>query len=271
MNIGKRGIIIGIVFLLLALAVAFYAIEQKKRMAAFNAGIEIENITNGQIITSPLLIKGKVTGGKWTGFEGQVGKVELIDASGEVLGSASLTATSDWTLLPTNFETSMSFSSPASNNVSLIFFNENPSGLPEREDTVSFSLIASGENQTVKVYFGKKDAVDVCTQVFPVERSVVRTEAVARAAIEELIKGPSADEKASGYFSGIDINTKINKLTIVGGTAAIDFNEALEEGVGGSCKVTEIRNQIVETLKQFSSVNNVIISIDGRTEDILQP
>jgi len=35
--------------------------------------------------------------------------------------------------------------------------------------------------------------------------------------------------------------------------------------------VTAIRAQITETLKQFPTVENVVISIDGRTEDILQP
>ena len=32
-----------------------------------------------------------------------------------------------------------------------------------------------------------------------------------------------------------------------------------------------IRVQITETLEQFPTVDSVIISIDGRTEDILQP
>jgi hypothetical protein len=35
--------------------------------------------------------------------------------------------------------------------------------------------------------------------------------------------------------------------------------------------VAAISAQIRETLKQFSTVKGVIISIDGRTEDILQP
>jgi len=45
----------------------------------------------------------------------------------------------------------------------------------------------------------------------------------------------------------------------------------LQYQVGGSCRVSAIRAQIIETLKQFSTVKNVVISINGRTEDILQP
>jgi len=35
--------------------------------------------------------------------------------------------------------------------------------------------------------------------------------------------------------------------------------------------VGSIRSQIESTLKQFPSVKQVIISVDGRTDDILQP
>ncbi|PIP22172.1 MAG: hypothetical protein COX38_02115, partial [Candidatus Nealsonbacteria bacterium CG23_combo_of_CG06-09_8_20_14_all_39_25] len=48
-------------------------------------------------------------------------------------------------------------------------------------------------------------------------------------------------------------------------------DEQLEFQVGGSCKVSAIRAQITQTLKQFPTVDEVVISINGRTEDILQP
>jgi len=35
-------------------------------------------------------------------------------------------------------------------------------------------------------------------------------------------------------------------------------------------RVSAIRAQITETLKQFETVNEVIVSIDSRVEDILQ-
>jgi spore germination protein GerM len=127
------------------------------------------------------------------------------------------------------------------------------------------------ETITVNVYFGKLGNGDNCTLVFPIERAIIKTEAVARAAIEELINGPTEEEKNDGYFSGVNQNSKINKLTIANETAMIDFNNSLEEGVGGSCRVAGIREQIIKTLMQFPTVKKVIISIDGRTEDILQP
>ena len=52
---------------------------------------------------------------------------------------------------------------------------------------------------------------------------------------------------------------------------AVDFDAQLEEGMGGSCRVSAVRAQITETLLQFSEARNVVISVDGRIEDILQP
>ena len=54
-------------------------------------------------------------------------------------------------------------------------------------------------------------------------------------------------------------------------TLLVDFDPQLEFQVGGSCRVAAISSQIRQTLMQFPTVKSVIISIDGRTEDILQP
>lgn len=126
---------------------------------------------------------------------------------------------------------------------------------------------------TIKVYFNnnKLDSGFSCNEVLPVERKIVKTKAVARAALEELFKGPTEKEKKEGYFTSINPGVKIQKLNIENGVARVDFNETLEFQVGGSCKVSAIRAQITQTLKQFPTVKEVIISINGRTEDILQP
>lgn len=125
----------------------------------------------------------------------------------------------------------------------------------------------------LKVFFNN-DQLDPefsCNKVFPVERVVPKTQAVARAALEELLKGPTEEEKSDGFFTSINSGVKIQKLTVENGAAKVDFDEQLEFQVGGSCRVSAIRAQIRETLKQFPTVQEVIISINGRTEDILQP
>jgi spore germination protein GerM len=130
------------------------------------------------------------------------------------------------------------------------------------------------ETMTVKVFFGNSifdpEILD-CSKNFSVERTVPKTEAVGRAALEQLLAGPTDTEKAEGYFTNINPGVKIKSLAIENGVAKADFDEQLEYQIGGSCRVAAIISQIRETLKQFPTVDDVIISIDGQTEDILQP
>jgi spore germination protein GerM len=156
----------------------------------------------------------------------------------------------------------------------LVLEKDNPSGLPENAGEfrvpVNFSPV---EQMTVKAFFSNNnlDPEISCTKVFPVERNVPKTEAVARAALEELLKGVTNEEKDQGYFTSINPGVQIQKLTIEDGIAQVDFDQTMEEGMGGSCRVSAIRAEITETLKQFPTVKEVIISVGGRTEDILQP
>jgi spore germination protein GerM len=125
----------------------------------------------------------------------------------------------------------------------------------------------------VKVFFNnnKLDPEVSCLKVFPVEREIVKTSALAQAALTELLTGTTPTETEAGFATSLNPNIKIQSLTIENKVAKVDFDEQLGSGVGGSCRVTAIRAQISETLKQFSSVKSVIISINGRSEDILQP
>lgn len=131
------------------------------------------------------------------------------------------------------------------------------------------------EFMTVKIFLSDSRFVSEpyfdCSRTIAVERQVAKTAAVARAALEELLKGPTEEEKAAGYFTNINEGVKIQKLVVENGVAKVDFDDQLEFQVGGSCRVAAISWQIVETLKQFPTVEKVVISINGRTEDILQP
>jgi spore germination protein GerM len=152
---------------------------------------------------------------------------------------------------------------------------DNASGLPEHDDELRIPVFFGepSEKMTVKAYFNNSelDPEVTCVEVFPIERQVSKTQAVARAALEELLKGVTLTEQENGYNTSINSGVIINSLTIEDGVAKVDFNEQLEFQMGGSCRVAAIRAQITQTLKQFSTVNQVVISINGRTEDILQP
>ena len=128
---------------------------------------------------------------------------------------------------------------------------------------------------TVKVFFNNPKIdpkwATQCNNVLAVEREIPKTDSVALAAVTELLNGPTNSEKDKGYMTNINSGVKIQKLTIENSIAKIDFNEQLEYQVGGSCRTSAIIAQIKQTLEQFPTIKDVIISINGKTEAILQP
>ena len=199
----------------------------------------------------------------------------LADSRNNIIARGLATAKSDWMtkdFVP--FSAKLEFTPDYAKSGTLIVHNNNPSNNTEnnREKRIPV-FFAQKETILVQVYFvnTKLDPNFMGEKVFPVQRSILKTQAVARAALEELLKGPTQQEQGAGYSTSINSGVKIQKLSIVDGTARVDFNSQLEFQVGGSARVGTIRAQITQTLKQFSAVKDVIISINGRTEDILQP
>lgn len=248
-----------------------------------NIGNEIEkndlirasNPRPNQTIESPLTITGEARG-YWY-FEASF-PAELVDANGKQLAIMPIMATEDWmteNFVP--FNAVFNFSMPTTATGTLILHKDNPSGLPDHDDKLIIPVKFMNYNPSARektlfnVYFGNSSLGAECEKVAPVKREVPKTVAVGRAAIEELLKGPTHEEKQKGYVTMINSGVKINSLSIENGAAKIDFSKELDEQIGGSCRVAGISAQIRETLKQFSIVNEVVVSVDGRTKDILQP
>jgi len=235
--------------------------------------IIVTNPQANQSVTSPLEIQGQARG-SW--FFEAVFPVGLINDRGQEIGHTQAHATSDWmTENYVPFTAEIIYEATATSSGWLVFNNDNPSGLPEnsKEFKVPVVITPTPALIKVKVYFSndKLDPLVTCYKVFPVERQIPETQAVARAALEQLLAGPTEQEKVQGYMTSINPGVKIQKLEIIQGVAKVDFDETLERAVGGSCRVTAIRSQITQTLEQFPTVEQEVISIDGRTEDILQP
>ncbi len=132
----------------------------------------------------------------------------------------------------------------------------------------------TGQTMMVKVFFSNKEEdpeAFFCERVYPAEREISKPKNFIQAALEELLKGPNEVEKEEGFFTNINPGVKIQDLVSQDGKVRVDFDKTLEQGVGGSCRVAAIIAQIIETVKQFPEVKEVIISIENRTEDILQP
>jgi len=262
-------LIIAIIVLILIAAVLYAkCFCNKKEVVLFN-------IKSNQVVESPLTIEGKARGG-WF-FEASF-PVELVDEYSNHLAVGIAQAKDDWMTEDfVYFEAKIEFVAKENIKGFLIFRKDNPSGLLEndKEFIVPVNIAKTDASAVSKVYAyfnnSRMDPEASCNKVFPVEREVPKTQAIARAAIEELLKGPTEAEKSQDFFTSINSGVKIQKLTIENGVAKIDFDSQIEFQVGGSCRVSAIRSQIIETLKQFSTVQSVIISVNGRTEDILQP
>lgn len=133
----------------------------------------------------------------------------------------------------------------------------------DQQDTVAIELyFGSSENDPQSLY---------CDVVYPVKRQIPRTSQPARVSLQLLLEGPSPEERSEGYFTSINPGVEIRDLSIERGTARVDFSRALDEGVAGSCRVSAIRAQIEATLRQFESVREVQITVEGQAETVLQP
>jgi len=120
------------------------------------------------------------------------------------------------------------------------------------------------------VCFVRTPAQDI--DLVEVSRTVPADGPLAQLVLEELLKGPTQAERRQGLTTLIPAGVVVKSVTLdSGGTMHVDFNEALQEAVGGSMRVTGIRRQIQATLLWIPGVTSVILSIEGRTEDILQP
>jgi len=241
--------------------------------------IQTDNPRPNQIIESPLFIKGEARG-NWY-FEADF-PVKLFDDNGFLLGITPAQALGDWMtedFVP--FSTTLLFAVPSTPKGRLVLEKDNPSGLPEYADELTIPVYfkeapeISQEFMTVKIFLSDSRFVGEpyfdCSRTIAVERQVPKTLAVTKTAIEALLRGATQEEINQGFVSNINSGVRIQSLIIENEVAKIDFDEQLEFQVGGSCRVAAIRAQITETLKQLPTVDSVIISINGRTEDILQP
>ncbi len=116
------------------------------------------------------------------------------------------------------------------------------------------------------------DYTTECTDVFPVEREVIvgENDDVVRALIEVLLVGPTLDEEAAGFTQPFVEGSSLLSVERQGTIVHLDFNEDFNK-VAGSCRITSIRSAINSTLRQFSSIEGAVISVNGDVDMALQP
>jgi spore germination protein GerM len=114
----------------------------------------------------------------------------------------------------------------------------------------------------VKVYFYHDPGEYI--DLSPVSRSV-NAITPARDAIEALLKGPTTDEKQKGFASLASARDfRIGSLKISRGKARINFVSSRRwAGWPGDLAPARFKVAVELTLKQFPSVQKVIVSLNG--------
>lgn len=234
-----------------------------------STNIHIFSPKSGDSIGLPLKILGEVRV-----FENQF-IIRVKDKNGKILTEESAMG-QDGDMGQYNlFEKEINYPDPKTTEGTIEVFDysaKDGSEIDKVTIPIKFGYAANALN--IQVFFSnsKKDPqMNDCQKVYPVYRRIAYTKETAKAAIEELLKGPTQDELDQGYFTSINQGTGLKSILFKNGVATADFDQTLEVNAGGSCKVVNIRSQIIQTLKQFSTIKSVIISINGKTEDILQP
>ncbi len=114
---------------------------------------------------------------------------------------------------------------------------------------------------------------------------IPQTQGIGRASLEALLWGPVPQNDA-GFTTAIPTaeevltfggresdwgeRVRLNSLSITGGVAQVDFSREMTAHPGGATRVSLIRSQIEETLLQFSTVDEVVITIEGQ-DWLLEP
>jgi spore germination protein GerM len=116
----------------------------------------------------------------------------------------------------------------------------------------------------VQVYFTCEDEPD---HPRPLTRHVPATDAVLHAALTELLKGPTAAEKAAGFRSWFSSGTggMLREVRIHEGMAHVDFKnfQQIIPNASTSAGSAQLLDEIGRTIFQFKSVTQADIRFDG--------
>jgi germination protein M len=144
---------------------------------------------------------------------------------------------------------------------------------PAPTASVAPSAQPSPHTMALKVYFvivGNRE--DEPMPLVAVNRDVPRTEAVAAAAMERLLDGPTFDERAHDLRLGtigtlIPEGTRLLDIEIDGGNATVDLSSEFSSGRTLGQTVAESwawrLAQVTYTLTQFPTVDSVSFKVDG--------
>ena len=102
-------------------------------------------------------------------------------------------------------------------------------------------------------------------QLKSVIRPIAASDSPLRDTLENLLKGPTAQELNLGFVSMIPLDARLRNVTVKGDTAVVDFSESFRFNPQGLDAMDAQLRQVVFAATEFPSVKNVQIQIKGST------
>jgi spore germination protein GerM len=217
------------------------------------AEITLASPRAGATVTSPLILEG---------FTKTIGKKihwRVKDANNAVQASGSSAIRSDEKNY-TPFRIEIYLPALETNAFVLEAFSQSEqteSGL------VSLPLNLLSTNKSgLQIFFAnsQQNAASDCLTVAAVTRTVAETSAIGRAALLELLNGPTEEEETLGFRSSLPADMTINSFIISGGTATLTISKDFHSL--GVCNKQRAEQQIKQTLLQIDSVDEVVIQVE---------
>lgn len=243
--------------------------------SAGHPNIRVDNVSPNQILTNPLIVTGEAR--RWY-FEASF-PVELVDGNGKRLAIGPAQAQGDWmTERFVPFKITLTFPAPTTSTGTLIFRNDNPSGLPENQEEYRIPVRFSTTERSVSLYYYNPDRDRdaggniLCSSkgLVPVTRSIPVSQTPLQDTVRLLLRGElTAQERAAGIttefpLSGVSLTGASLSSS---GALTLSISDPQNKTSGGSCRVQVLRAQVESTVRQFGNVRSVTFS----PETLFQP
>lgn len=240
-----------------------------------NVDVAVTSPALGSSITSPVRVEGFAPG-SWY-FEASF-PITVTDAKGIPLGKAPAQAQGEWmTTSSVPFVAIIPFSKPLTRTGFLRLERDNPSGLPQFDESRSFPIQFSQDARSIQLFYYRpeqdldKQGNPMCsrTGLVAVNRTLPTSITPIQDAIRLLLRGDlTAEEKNQGLTTEFPLpEFDMTGANLRDGLLTISFEDPQHKTSGGACRTALLWLQIKTTALQFPEVH----AVNFRPEDLFQP
>ncbi len=231
---------------------------------------ESHSICVSQSVKDSLLANPIMVTGTAVAFESQF-SWKLEDNNGNVIEQGNIHANQPDAGIPGPFTLRQFYSSLPHTGSGILTLYEASAKDGSPTHVLALPVRLPTLTQIAQIYLPTKNGATSgqCNDVTAVEVPIIVTKLPIEATLNRLLT-PLPTSETRGLTSSIPAGTRLISLSVGSGLAKAVFSQELD--AGGSCRVAAIRAQIEQTLKQFSTVKRVEISVEGKSpEESLQP